>query len=113
MITLLTALALSAPGLTITWDPVTTDAEGKPETVAAYEVRVYNDVSNTLVYSNSIGPSITSVRIDSAIFGAGRWRVEVVAIDAAGNRSTPALFIYTPAADAIPPATVQNVRVAP
>jgi hypothetical protein len=88
--------------LVLTWDVVTADAAGQPETVDYY--RIYRDVDPDFVPdreggSNEIGTSTTPeyVETGAAADGVERYFYRVSAVDEAGNESiTKPSLVRTP-----------------
>jgi len=95
--------------LLISWDPVRVDINGDPEVVVAYETKIYNNTTGELVSSNT--DSSTEWSVTSNSFAAGEWKIEVRAIDASGNKSDPAVLVYINAADLVPPAVPESLKV--
>ena len=84
----------------ITWDAVTTDINGDPETVVGYDVTVWSVTKNdsvTPIRTTDLGFIWTNLQEDST-YGFG-----VRAVDDWGNKSTWSTIEYT-VGDHVPPA---------
>ena len=83
-------VARSGDDVEISWDPVTTDAAGNPETIDLYEIfrgEAPDFVPDKLGSTNRIGTSTTESFIDVGAAGTGQpaFHYLVSAVDADGN----------------------------
>lgn len=93
----------------ITWAHTGLDVRGQPETLTSFEV-VVTDSTGKKIYQNAVGPTVRSVTLSTPALPDGTYTVSVVAIDAAGNRSTAATTTVTQG-DTTPPEAPTTLEV--
>lgn len=100
------------PSTVMTWDPVTMDIQGNPETVVSAESGLFNTGETTpiRVITSSVPPSETTLGALVANLPGGLFDYRVRVYDASGNASEWSPPFPVAANDTIAPATPQNVR---
>lgn len=102
----------------VTWDPVTLDIAGNPETIASYQVGTVKQgvdpdtASPLLAVPGTEVEAAVGLFLLAQLYPAGTYESRVRAVDVEGNESdwgTPVLTVDWP--DRIPPEAPKNFRL--